>query len=274
MKRSFKQGMVTFLVFAVAACSGNKNQKPPQAATPPGAQSLQNLVALSQHAQQACCQSAAPYMVAVGKSMYSPTPGSMAPIQQPNMSVCQQAVMNFELEFRSIDNGQYANRPDAQAWRQSQGAGVVNCVGDQLQAAGLPVNAATMPMYFAAGQALARGVQANVPTILIPNTMPGQNGSAGGTAPSFTPAGVASNPFVSGNNGYAVGYGYGTNPQLGANPHAAGSTTGSSAATTIGANTISYTSPTLASTIGAPNFFSANAANEIFTTLPNIPSGY
>jgi hypothetical protein len=276
MKRTIQYSLMVPLLFIIAACGGGGSDQPaPAAATPDGNAQLKQLFSLSQNAQQVCCQSAAPYMVAVGRSLFSPAGTSVTgPLPQPNMSNCQQSVLNFEMLFRTIDNGQYANRPDAQQWRQDQGAGVVNCVGAQMQAAGLPVTPANLPLYFTAAQGLTAQLQNAVPTLGIPAlqsgaaTLAGVNAygqfqartglssiglglGLGGTNYNSPTTAIANNPYAYGStaNGTALGANpYGSSPTtlgangayanaLGVNPYGFTSTLGAFPYSTYGTGT-------------------------------------
>ncbi len=324
MTRTIQFRLMVPLLFIIAACGGGGSDSPPPAAATTDSQAqLKQLFSLSQSAQQVCCQSAAPYMVAVGRSLQSPAGTSVTgSLPQPNMSACQTSVMNFEMAFRTIDNGQYANRADAQQWRQQQGAGVVNCVGAQMQAAGLPVTPANLPLYFAAAQGLTAQLQNAVPTLGIPAyqtgaaTLAGVNGygqlqaqtglssigiglGLGGTNYTTPGTATATNPYALGGTAYGTSLGanpYGTTGTsltsngtyantLGVNPYGFTSTLGAFPYSTYGtgtnnpyataASTTATTSTTaLASTYGAPSFLDPNAANQIFSNLPTIPTGY
>ena len=268
MKRTLHNRLMFSVLFLLAACSGSDpNTPPPPAASADGQKELKQLQTLAAAASQTCCQSAAPYMIQVGKALFTPNPAQNAPTSEPNMSSCQQAIMNFEMLFRTIDNGAYANRQDAQQWRQAQGAGVVNCVGSQMQNAGLPVNPQTLPMYFAAAQSLSQKLQNAVPSLQADgrrfvNSQSALGGGGGGYGLGGSPRGIASNPYATSQNPWGYNpYGLTSGSGLGTNPYGSGTN-------------YTSTTPQLASTFGAPNFLNPNAANQIFVQLPNIPAGY
>lgn len=149
----------------VSACGGGKNSPPPPAATPNMAQSLQTLQALAENAKQVCCQQAAPYMVAYGTMIYSPTPQAINTLPSPQMNACTTAVQNFELQFRTIDNGAYANRTQPQQWRQEQGKAIINCVGASMQTAGLPVGPMNYAAYMPAAMQIGNQISSSVPSV-------------------------------------------------------------------------------------------------------------
>lgn len=152
-------------LLVIVACGG-KSTPPPPAANANMQESLKTLQALAENARQQCCQSATPYMVTYGTMIYSQNPNVPAsPMPAPTMNACATAIQNFELQFRTIDNGAYANRQAPQQWREQQGRAVINCVGANMQAAGLPVSAMSIPNYLPAAMQLGNNLAAAVPSL-------------------------------------------------------------------------------------------------------------
>jgi hypothetical protein len=268
MVRSTKNGLLVAFLFLLAACGGGDPKTPPPVpVSDEGKKQMDELHNLAANASQTCCSSAAPYMVAVGAALQTPNPQLSLPQGQPNMSQCQQAIMNFELLFRSIDNGQYANRGDAQKWREDQGKSVINCVGDKMQQAGLPVNPGNIGMYFAAAQSLTQQLQGAVPNLALgpPRLGTGSQYLRGSSSlgDSLGPNGYGfTSPTSTATNPYAIS----PTSSLGGNPFGSTSPTGYGLLS-------SSSAPQLSTSYGAPSFLSPNAANQIFLTLPSIPQG-
>ncbi len=159
---SIARRLCTLAILLLLSACGGDDQAPPPAATTDN-DSLPQLQALANDAKGQCCQTFGPYMVNYGTSLAAGNFG--APGALPPSDGCQNAVMNFELQFRTIDNGQYANRPDAQAWRNAQGAGIANCVGGMMQSAGLPIGPTNYGDYAVAMLLIGKEMQNKVPSV-------------------------------------------------------------------------------------------------------------
>lgn len=265
MKRAMKTAFVAFALSLLAACSGGSNEPAPAAQTPAGQEELKKLAELSKNAANVCCLSASPYMISVGQALQSPGPDALP--AQPNMGGCYDAIQNFELTFRTIDNGAYANRPDAQKWRYAQGANVIGCVQGKMNQAGLQVTEQNMPMYLAAARQFAQNAQNAVPSLqgLPINPQSSLVGLGGVAIPQI---GLGKNP-------YSYLAGTSMNSNLGNNPYAysIGATPGTTSTTQQLASAVGATSflvPGAASNVFASNPY----ANQVFSTLPQIPTGY
>lgn len=160
MHRAVRDLSTFAFLLLLAACGGDDKAPPPPATT--DNDSLPQLTALADDAKKQCCQAVAPYMVSYGQGMMV---GNFTPSAPPAMGGCQNSVMNFEMQFRTIDNGAYANRPDAQAWRNAQGAGIANCVGGAMQASGLNIGPTNYGDYALVMMMLAKDMQAKVPSV-------------------------------------------------------------------------------------------------------------
>ncbi len=161
MNRAVRHLVTASFFLLLAACGGGGEGAPPPPATTDN-DSLPQLSALAGDAKQQCCQAVGPYMVSYGQGLAA---GNLTPGPLPSTGGCQNAVMNFEMQFRTIDNGAYANRPDAQAWRTAQGAGIANCVGGMMQASGLNVGPSNLGDYALVMMLLAKDMQSKVPSV-------------------------------------------------------------------------------------------------------------
>lgn len=150
-----------FVVLAfVVACGGGSDTPPPPAATPAGNESLPQLYKLAQNARNACCSTFAPYMV-----QYGTQPNFDPNASMPNTSGCENAVREFEVAYMTIDNGAWANTQPAMDWRQNQRVATVNCVGDQMQMAGMPTDQNNFYKYMIPAMLIAKRMQQQVPQI-------------------------------------------------------------------------------------------------------------
>jgi hypothetical protein len=180
--------------------------------------SLQVLQALAENAKQQCCSTATPYMVTYGTAIYSPNAASF-PAQPPAMDACANAIKNFELQFRTIDNGAYANNAAPQAWRQEQGKAIINCVGTGMQAAGLPVSPMNYPVYMPAAMALGNQLASAVPSLAGYQSQLPVFPSASATI-NFPRASISAgtNPFLASNAAYPFSSGVQVMPYIPAIP--------------------------------------------------------
>ncbi len=229
MKRATQTFAVILMMSLIAACGGDDKAPPPKANTKAGNEALPQLQFLSAEAKAQCCQAAAPFMV-----QYAQSGNPFQPPPMPKTDGCKDAIMNFETYFRTIDNGDYANSPDAQKWRDAQGKGVINCVGDSMKSAGFDVSPNAFPKYFVGASMLVKDLQVQVPSL----------------------GGVAS-PYL----GQMQGGGFqGLSPQMGNYPGLMGP---------VAQRPIT---PSLASS--APNQFPFNNGTQVLPYLPQIPMGY
>lgn len=160
MHRAVRHLFAVTLLLLLAACGGDDKTPPPAADN--DNDSLPQLKALADDAKMQCCQAVAPYMISYGHGLGQ---GNYMPAAPPSMDGCQNSVMNFEMQFRTIDNGAYANRADAQAWRTAQGAGIANCVGGSMQSSGLNIGPTNYGDYALVMMVLAKDIQAKVPSL-------------------------------------------------------------------------------------------------------------
>jgi hypothetical protein len=151
MKRSIQTVFILPLLLLAACGGGDKATDPPAVTGQTDPESLKILKSLAQNAIDSCCKTASVYMVQYGSAVsnLNPYAGQVdaALANQPKYDACMTAVMNFETQFRTTANGTYPSYAPAEKWRKEQGRAVINCVGGNMQAAGLPVDAASLVSY-------------------------------------------------------------------------------------------------------------------------------
>lgn len=220
MKRSIQ---TAFVLFLLSACGGgDKATDPPAVAGQTDPESLKILKSLAQNAIDSCCKTASVYMVQYGSAVNNLNPysgqGDAALANQPKYDACMNAIMNFETQFRTTGNGTYPSYPPAEQWRREQGRAMINCVGGNMVAAGLPIDPASLVSYGPGITAVANQFN-SIPGVAGANPYAG--GSRGlasqpnnfgvsltSTIPRYGNFGLGTNPLAP--SGGGTGFGAGT----------------------------------------------------------------
>jgi hypothetical protein len=146
---------------------------------------------------------------------------------QPKYDGCMNAIMNFETQFRTTGNGTYPSYPPAEQWRREQGRAMINCVGGNMVAAGLPIDPASLASYGPGISAVANQFN-SIPGVAGTNPYAGSRGLASqqnnfgvsltSTIPRTGNFGLGANPLGSPNGLGGTGFGSSTsfpNPNAG-----------------------------------------------------------
>ncbi|MBY0370145.1 hypothetical protein K2X33_05625, partial [bacterium] len=194
-----------------------------------------NVYSLAQSARNTCCSTFAPYMVNYGQnpSSFDASGGNM-----PNSQACTDAVKQFEVALAAIDNGTYANQQQTIDWAQNQRVATINCVGQQMNQAGLGTGPNDMFKYYLPAMLIAKKMQNTVPSVNL-------QGYVAQMQPNGTMVLVPQTATVATS---------GTTGTLGTNPFVLASSTSTTGTTT-----------TTTGTLGQP---------QVFQVLPSIPAGY